>query len=158
VSFALAPGEALGVIGPSAAGKSTLARLLAGIEKPRSGSVRLDGAECRRGRARRSARIWLPAAGRGALRRQRGREHCAARRARHGRVVARRSAPASTSLPAPAARLRHRDRRGGKRSPGGQRRRIALARALYGEPRLVILDEPNADLDRDGESSRCSRR
>ena len=111
VSFALEAGESLGIVGPSASGKTTLVRLLLGIWKPQAG---VGAARRRRHRAlgpRRARRARrLPAAGRRAVRRHGRREHRAARRGRFGEGGrgARAARACARDDPAPAGRLRHR--------------------------------------------------
>lgn len=155
ISFALAPGESLGIIGPSAAGKSSLARLITGVWKPVNGTVRLDGAD-------------MSGWDKGLLGRHIGYlpqdvELFAGSLADN---IARLEQPDSERVIA-AARvagvhemvLRMPDGYdtqigdGGAVLSGGQRQRIALARALFGSPRLVVLDEPNASLDEAGEAA-----
>jgi PrtD family type I secretion system ABC transporter len=155
VSFELLPGQMLGVIGPSAAGKSTLARLLVGVWRPASGHIRLDGAELTN---------WAPeelGSHIGYL--PQDIELLAGTVAEN---IARLQEPDPERVVA-AARLcdAHEmilrlpggyDAQIGEAGcilSGGQRQRIGLARALYDEPRLVVLDEPNASLDSDGEAA-----
>ena len=153
VSFTLEPGQSLGVIGPSASGKTTLVRLMLGIWKPQSGEIRLDGAD-------------IAGWDRDALGEHVGYlpqdvELFAGSVAEN---IARLAAVDSQKV-LEAARLAHAHDmilrlpqgyetqigEAGSILSGGQRQRIALARALYGNPRLVMLDEPNASLDAAGE-------
>lgn len=155
VSLVLPAGQCLGLIGPSAAGKTTLARLLLGLRRPTGGAVRLDGVEIAHWSAEQLADAigYLPQdvelfagtvahniARLGPIDSQKVVE--AAQRAGVHEMIARLPKAYETELG-----------EGGAILSGGQRQRIGLARAVYGSPRLVVLDEPNAHLDADGENA-----
>ena len=151
--FSLQPGQALGVIGPSGAGKSALARALTGALPPTAGQIRLDGAALDQfapdvlGRlvgylpqrsvlfdgtiAANIARLQPDAAPEAIV--------AAARAAAAHEMILALPEGYDTRITAPGTRL-----------SGGQQQRIGLARALYGDPLLLVLDEPNAHLDNDG--------
>ncbi|MET0558201.1 MAG: type I secretion system permease/ATPase [Solirubrobacterales bacterium] len=152
VSFKLEPGQALGVIGPSASGKSTLARTLAGIWKPVSGAVRLDGAELDQYGDDLGAYIgYVP-------------QDIALFDGSVAENIARLAPEPDAEAVVRAAKMAGAHDMvlklpngydtqimvGGARLSGGQRQRIALARALYGDPALIVLDEPNSNLDGEG--------
>ncbi|WP_170181736.1 type I secretion system permease/ATPase [Phreatobacter stygius] len=156
ISLSLLAGQALGVIGPSASGKSTLARTLAGVWAPLRGSIRLDGSELSQwsAEARGDFIGYLPqdiGLFDGTIA-----ENIA--RFRPGAdpeqvVAAARVAGADGMIRGLPEGYETRIGDGGTALSGGQRQRVALARAVFGDPFLVLLDEPNANLDMEGEAA-----
>ncbi len=155
VSFEIGAGELLGIIGPSGAGKSTLARLIVGLWRPTAGAVFLDGQSTyKHERASFGEAVgYLPQEPLlldGTVRENVARfRDCdmdevitAARRAGVHEMIGTLPRGYETRLADAGARL-----------SGGQRQRLALARALIGDPRLIVLDEPNSSLDAEGEAA-----
>ena len=156
ISFRVEPGETVAIIGPSRAGKSTLARLMVGAIKPHSGVIRLDGADIQNfdpdqlgrhigylsqevelfpGTIAENISRFDPDADDAAIVR-------AAEYAETHRLVLSQKNGYATQIGATGVRL-----------SGGERQRIGLARAFYGEPKVLMLDEPNANLDAEGEQA-----
>jgi ATP-binding cassette subfamily C protein len=159
VDFALAGGEALGVIGPSGCGKTSLARALVGIWRPARGLVRLDGASLEqwspdeRGRhvgyVSQGVELFDGTVAENIARMDGAFDSAkvlkAAMAANAHDMILRLSAGYDTPIG-----------EAGQILSGGQRQRIALARALYGDPFLIVLDEPNSNLDAVGETALLS--
>ena len=155
LSFSIAPGEVVAVIGPSASGKSTLARMLVGVWPAVTGSVRLDGA---------SVYDWDktelgPYLGYMPQDIELFDGTVAENIARFGEVdadkvveAARRADMHEQILRLPMGYDTPLGTDGSNLS-GGQRQRIGLARALYGDPSLIVLDEPNSNLDETGQKA-----
>jgi ATP-binding cassette subfamily C protein len=162
VNLRLEPGQTLGVIGPSGSGKTTLARVIAGALEPVAGTVRLDGSDYQNRESDELARFigympQSPGLFPGSI------KDNISRFQRHAgedpAVVDARAVAAASLAGAHEMILRlpnGYDTELGPMGAGlsaGQAQRVALARALYGDPVLLVLDEPNSNLDQEGETA-----
>ncbi|HEY8356171.1 MAG TPA: type I secretion system permease/ATPase [Ramlibacter sp.] len=155
VSLQLNAGESLAVVGPSGAGKSTLVRVLSGLWRPTAGVVRLDHVDLAQwdreelgpylGYVPQDVELFAGTVAENIARLREVDSEAAVRAARRAGVH-------ELILTLPDGYDTVIEPSGGLLSPG-QRQRIALARALYGEPRLLLLDEPNSNLDGVGEQA-----
>ncbi len=153
VSFRLEPGQALGVIGPSGAGKSTLANAITGLWRPAGGKIRLDGATldqydpqalgCHIGYLPQRVQLFDGTIAENIARLQANPDEAAiveaARKAAAHDMIMRLPDGYNTRVTAAGGRL-----------SGGQLQRVGLARAMYGNPVILVLDEPNSNLDNEG--------
>jgi ATP-binding cassette subfamily C protein len=156
VSLELQSGDGLGVIGPSGSGKSTFARALVGVTSPLRGVIRFDGAELSQWDAEKRGEFigYLPQDlqlfdGTVAENISRFREDAEPEKI----IEAAKLADVHDMIVALPEGYNTMIGRSGRSLSAGQRQRLALARALYNNPFLVVLDEPNSNLDAIGESA-----
>ena len=156
VSFVLRAGQGLGVIGQSASGKSSLARMLVGVWQPLTGTVRMDGSSLRHWRPEELGHHvgYLPQevelfSGTVAANVARFRSDATAERI----IEAAKAAGVHELIQRLPEGYQTQIGERGTALSAGQRQRIALARALYGNPFLVVLDEPKSNLDAEGEQA-----
>lgn len=156
ISFEISSGKSIGIIGPSGGGKTTLARMLVNILSPSSGSVSLDGARLDQWqRAQLAAAIgYLPQdieLFTGTIAQNIARMEPEAND--EDIVAAAQAAEVHEFILSLPAGYQTDVGPNGANLSGGQRQRIALARCFYGAPKLIVLDEPNSNLDTNGEQA-----